>query len=81
MRNRLPPARDLVLAAVAAAALIVEGELRSSGGLSPGAYLLAIAAAAPLAWPALGGHIDIGPVAQRGWRVHAVFPLGGEGRP
>src|SRR3974390_2956925 len=41
---------DVALAAAAAAALIVEGTLRSSGGLSPGDYLLAIAAAAPLAW-------------------------------
>ncbi|MBV8734183.1 MAG: two-component sensor histidine kinase [Solirubrobacterales bacterium] len=41
---------DVALAAAAAAALIVEGQLRSSGGLSAGDYLLAIAAAAPLAW-------------------------------
>lgn len=41
---------DVALAAAAAAGLIAEGQLRSSGGLSPGDYLLAIAAAAPLAW-------------------------------
>jgi signal transduction histidine kinase len=35
---------------VAAAALIVEGQIRSKSGLSPGAYVLALAAAAPLAW-------------------------------
>jgi signal transduction histidine kinase len=40
----------LALAAAAAAALIVEGQLRSSGGLPAGAYALAIVAAAPLAW-------------------------------
>jgi signal transduction histidine kinase len=41
---------NVVLAAAGAAALIVEGHLRASGGLSPGAYALAFAAAAPLAW-------------------------------
>jgi signal transduction histidine kinase len=41
---------DVALAAAAAAGLIVEGQLRSSGGLAPGNYVLAIAAAAPLAW-------------------------------
>ena len=52
---------DLVLAVIGAGALIVEGLLRSNGGLSPGAYALAVAAAAPLAWrtraplAALGG--------------------------
>ena len=47
-QRRLHPwAIALVLAA--AAGLIVEGQLRS-GGLSPGGYVLAIAAAAPLAW-------------------------------
>jgi signal transduction histidine kinase len=50
MPNRRPPTLDIALAAVAAAGLIVEGQLRSSGGLSLGAYALAIAAAAPLAW-------------------------------
>jgi signal transduction histidine kinase len=50
----MPPRRLLsltvALAVAAAAGLLVEGELRSSGGLSGGDYLLAIAAAAPLAW-------------------------------
>jgi signal transduction histidine kinase len=41
---------DVALAAAAAVGLIVEGLLRSSGGLSPGDYLLAVAAALPLAW-------------------------------
>jgi signal transduction histidine kinase len=48
--NRRPPTFDIALAATAAAALIVEGQLRSSGGVSLAAYALAIAAAAPLAW-------------------------------
>jgi signal transduction histidine kinase len=41
---------NVALAAVGAAALIVEGDLRAKGGLAPGAYVLAVAAAAPLAW-------------------------------
>jgi signal transduction histidine kinase len=41
---------DITLAAVAAAGLIVEGQLRSTGGLPPGDYLLALTAALPLAW-------------------------------
>ena len=41
---------DLALAVLAAAALIVEGQLRTTGGLSPGAFVLAVLAAVPLAW-------------------------------
>ena len=41
---------DVALAATGAAALITEGLLRADGGLSPGAYVVALAAAAPLAW-------------------------------
>jgi signal transduction histidine kinase len=41
---------DVALAAAGAIALIVEGLVRAKGGLSPGAYVLALAAAAPLAW-------------------------------
>jgi signal transduction histidine kinase len=41
---------NVALAAVAAVALIVEGNLRAKGGLPAGAYVLALAAAAPLAW-------------------------------
>jgi signal transduction histidine kinase len=41
---------DVALIAGAAAGLIVEGQLRSSSGLSAADYLLAIAAAVPLAW-------------------------------
>ncbi len=44
---------NVALAAVAAVALIVEASLRSSGGLSPSAYVLSVAAAAPLAWRTL----------------------------
>jgi signal transduction histidine kinase len=41
---------DVALAVAGAVALIVEGEVRAKGDLSPGAIVLAIAAAAPLAW-------------------------------
>ena len=40
---------DVALAVAAAAGLIVEGTLRSNGGLVPGDYLLAVATAVPLA--------------------------------
>jgi signal transduction histidine kinase len=48
--NRRLLSWDVALALTGAAALIIEGRLRSSGAMSPGAYLLAVAAAAPLAW-------------------------------
>src|ERR1700732_1673127 len=41
---------NVALVAAGAAALIIEGTVRAKGGLSPGAYVLALAAAAPLAW-------------------------------
>jgi signal transduction histidine kinase len=50
MRNRRARSWDVALAAAGAAGLIVEGQLRSSSALSPGAYVLAVAAAAPLVW-------------------------------
>ena len=50
MPNRALRFFDVGLAVVAAAAVITEGSLRANGGLSPGACVLAIAAAAPLAW-------------------------------
>jgi signal transduction histidine kinase len=42
--------RNLWLAAAGAAALIIEGQVRAKGGLSPGDYVLAVAAAVPLVW-------------------------------
>src|SRR5690349_6476501 len=50
MSNRVLRLVDVALAVVAAVALIVEGSLRATGVLSPGAYVLAVASAAPLAW-------------------------------
>jgi signal transduction histidine kinase len=40
----------VALAVAAAAALVTEGSLREKGGISPAEVLLAVAAAAPLAW-------------------------------
>jgi signal transduction histidine kinase len=41
---------NVALAVAAAVALLVEAEVRAKGGLSPGAFPLAVVAAAPLAW-------------------------------
>jgi signal transduction histidine kinase len=41
---------NVVLATAGVAALIIEGHERAKGGLPAGAYVLAVAAAAPLAW-------------------------------
>src|SRR5438067_2143150 len=41
---------NVALAAAGAVALIVEGQVRAKGGLSAGDYVLAVAAAVPLAW-------------------------------
>jgi signal transduction histidine kinase len=50
MHNRRVVSWDVALAGAGAAALITEGQLRSSGAMSPAAYVLAVAAAAPLLW-------------------------------
>jgi signal transduction histidine kinase len=50
MSNRTLRSWNVALAAAGAAPLIIEGELRAKGSLSPGAYGLALAAAAPLLW-------------------------------
>jgi signal transduction histidine kinase len=41
---------NVALVVAGAAALIIEGEVRAKGGLPAGAFVLAVAAAAPLAW-------------------------------
>jgi signal transduction histidine kinase len=41
---------NVILAVAAAAAFIIEGRMRSKGGLPAGDYVLAVVAAAPLAW-------------------------------
>ena len=45
-----PRRRDIGLAAVGAAALVVEGIARGKAGVWPGAYVLSLVAAVPLAW-------------------------------
>jgi signal transduction histidine kinase len=50
MSDRALRSWNVALAAAGAVALIIEGEVRAKGGLSPGAYALAVAAAAPLVW-------------------------------
>jgi signal transduction histidine kinase len=50
MRNRRLLSWDVALVLAGAAALIIEGRLRSSSAMSPGAYVLAVATAAPLVW-------------------------------
>ena len=85
MWNRALRFFDVGLAAVAAAALITEGSLRANGGLPPGAYVLAIASAAPLAWrtraplAALAG-VEVGAVLcvvafDAGWAATAIVIL------
>jgi signal transduction histidine kinase len=50
MRVQRPPVWDVLLAAVAAAALILDGSHRAGNVLPPGDWLLAVLACAPLAW-------------------------------
>jgi signal transduction histidine kinase len=47
-----------------------------SAGVSPGLGLRGMAERAT----ALGGHVDVGPREEGGWRVHAVLPLSGRER-
>ena len=73
---------DVGLAVIGAAALIVEGSLEARTGLPPGAYLLAIVAAAPLAWRARAPlaalfAVEVGAVAcvfafDAGWAATAI---------
>jgi signal transduction histidine kinase len=76
---------NVVLVAAAAAALIIEGQVRAKGGLSPGDYVLAVAAAVPLAWgtraplAALAG-VAAGAIAcdvafDAGWAVTALVAV------
>jgi signal transduction histidine kinase len=41
---------NIVIAAAAAAVLMIEGNVRATGGMAPGDYLLAVTAAVPLVW-------------------------------
>jgi signal transduction histidine kinase len=76
---------NLLLAATGAAALIIEGQVRAKGGLSPGDYVLAVAAAVPLAWgaraplPALvgvaAGAILCDAAFDAGWSATAIVAV------
>ena len=46
----VPRAWNVALAALAAAGLMTEGLIRGDGSFAPGAFVLAVVAAAPLAW-------------------------------
>ena len=56
---------------------IVDDGTAGSGAASPGLGLRGMAERAAV----LGGHVDVGPRDDGGWRVHAVLPLGGGERP
>jgi signal transduction histidine kinase len=67
---------NVILVVAGAAGLIINGEVQAKGGLPPGDFVLAVAAAAPLAWgqraplPALAG------VAAGAIVCDAAFPAG-----
>jgi signal transduction histidine kinase len=50
MSTRALRSWNVALAALGAIALLIEAHARADGGVSPGVFLLAVAAAAPLAW-------------------------------
>jgi signal transduction histidine kinase len=76
---------NLLLAAAGAAALIIEARVRAKGGVSPGDYVLAAAAAVPLVWgtraplPALagvaGGAILCDAAFDAGWAATAIVAV------
>jgi hypothetical protein len=67
---------NVVLAAAGAVALIVEGEVRAKGGLSPGDNVLAVAAAAPLAWGTRAPLLALAGVAAGAILCDAAFDAG-----
>jgi signal transduction histidine kinase len=67
---------NVLLVVAGAAALIINGQVNAKSGLSPGDYILAVAAAAPLAW---GTRAPLAALAGVGAGVilcDAVFPSG-----
>ncbi len=73
---------DVALAVIGAAAFLTEGSLEAKSGLPPGAYLLGMAAAAPLAWRTRAPLVallaaEVGAIAcvfafEAGWAATAV---------
>ncbi len=74
VRNRAVLSSDGALPAVAAAALIIEGRLRSAGALPFAAYVLAIAAVTPLLWRTRSPLAALVGVAVGAIACVAVFP-------
>src|SRR5437764_166643 len=74
----MPPVRswNVVLAAAGAVALIVEGQVRAKGGLSPRDYVLAVAAAVPLAWGTRAPLLALAGVAASAILCDAAFDAG-----
>ena len=77
-RMSMPRVRswNVALAAAGAVALIVEGQVRAKGGLSPGDYVLAVAAAAPLAWGTRVPLVALAGVAAGAILCDAAFDAG-----
>src|SRR5438309_5406081 len=67
---------NVVLAAAGAVALIVEGQVRAKGGLSPGDYVLAVVAAVPLAWGTRAPLLALAGVAAGAILCDAAFDAG-----
>ena len=77
-RMSMPRVRswNVALAAAGAVALIVEGQVRAKGGLSPGDYVLAVAAAVPLAWGTRAPLLALAGVAAGAILCDAAFDAG-----
>src|SRR6476659_8839478 len=71
-----PRSWNLALATAGAAALIIEGQVRAKAGLSPGDYVLAVAAAVPLAWGARAPLLALAEVAAGAILCDAAFDAG-----
>ena len=71
-----PRSWNLALAAAGAAALIIEGQVRAKGGLSPGDYVLAVAAAVPLGWGTRAPLLALAGVAAGAILCDAAFDAG-----
>src|SRR5438105_1430791 len=67
---------NLALAAAGAVALIIEGQVRAKAGLSPGDYVLAVAAALPLAWGTRAPLLALAGVAAGAILCDAAFDVG-----
>ncbi len=71
-----PRSWNVVLVVAGAAALIIEGQVQAMGGLSPGDYVLAVAAAMPLAWGNRAPLLALAGVAAGAILCDAAFDAG-----